>query len=305
LTEEEQEPLEQSEDVDGTEMEQFQEWYYLRWLQDYARWSLERAALYLTPLADDDPLTEFVLRKLALEERTPEAAFASMHRSNGLEEILGTDLAPPTMTAWPHMVECLIRAIDAGELENVSEDREPKVTERQFVPWAIQNGFQVHTVLRQKCEAEVEASEPMEAGPQAAPAEPRKNTITPAHTCTAYGLPRPRAWREIRVRFIDGETVSVNINGKSKHVLFNEMGFAKNSKKPDVQWKVLCLLAQAPNGILEKRHLPLDNGGFKKRIHRLSEGLRAFFCLAGDPVRALEDNSGWQAVFLVDPGSRM
>ena len=120
----------------------------------------------------------------------------------------------------------------------------------------------------------------------------KKQTKKPKATCEDYGIPKPTAWRDVTLEFIDGHTLSVRVNGKTVRVSFIDMGFATRHRNPTVQWDTLRKLADADDGILTA--CANDNEAVKKRIGRLSEGLQLFFGMPSKPV--IREGHDWKII---------
>jgi len=92
-------------------------------------------------------------------------------------------------------------------------------------------------------------------------------------------------WQDIKIQFVDDETVEISARDVSAKYTYKEMGLedgrSRNPSKPDTEWKLLKWLADN-NGQLSWD----DTSGIysvKKRKQHLSRKLREFFCIADDP----------------------
>jgi hypothetical protein len=102
----------------------------------------------------------------------------------------------------------------------------------------------------------------------------------------------------LRIRFLDGETVSATV-GEVSHI-FNhtEMGMVNRSNgRPTAQWALLRDLA-AERGFLDWSSRRADRR-HQKRRERLSACLQRFFRIEGDAIQ-LEGN-GWRTRFTIEP----
>lgn len=126
----------------------------------------------------------------------------------------------------------------------------------------------------------------------------------PARKSAASGprFPTPprSAWHDVRLRFLDGETVTVTVGATTRRYSFIEMGLAHaRSKKPTVLWKLLHNLARANGAFTWTSHGASRR--VPKNIERLSKHLRAFFSMSGDPIPHDASTGGYRAAFMIEP----
>lgn len=119
-------------------------------------------------------------------------------------------------------------------------------------------------------------------------------------TSPRFPTPPRSTWRDVRIRFVDGETVIVSVSSVTQRYLFGEMRMGHSrSKKPTVLWTLLRNLASA-NGTLTWS----DHGSSRKvpkNIERLSRLLRAFFSISGDPIPYDASVKGYRTAFSIEP----
>ncbi len=122
-----------------------------------------------------------------------------------------------------------------------------------------------------------------------------------------FNIAKGTTWKDVRMRFLDGETLTVEIKGKKYRLNFAEMGMADGrNKRPTMQWRTLYAFAEARNRTLYKSEYSLkDIVAVKKRVEKLSADLTRFFGIRERPIQLLEGQSGWQVVFRLEPESRM
>lgn len=116
-----------------------------------------------------------------------------------------------------------------------------------------------------------------------------------------FPTPPNTRWEDIAIRFIDGHTVNISIGKhgiKNKKYNFAEMGF-KNERNgnPLLPWKMLEILADN-KGRIEwsyKTSCSLD----KQKKFRLSDKLREFFVIPGDPFFPYKQKKAWVTRFLI------
>lgn len=116
------------------------------------------------------------------------------------------------------------------------------------------------------------------------------------------GFPTPTGctWSAVKIRFLDGDTVTISAGEAAGRYLYSQMGFAKGSnKRVNLQWELLRSLA-AGYGVMTWNS-PGASRKNQKRRERLSATLIKFFGIHDDPIRLLPDRSGWQTHFSLDP----
>lgn len=113
-----------------------------------------------------------------------------------------------------------------------------------------------------------------------------------------FPTPAGVSWSQLRIRFVDGHTVSVAVGGAHGVFHFAEMGMAnRKNGTPTVQWELLRESA-AGYGILTWRSAGADRKN-KKRRENLARNLAAFFRIDGDPFAPY--GNGWRAKFQIEP----
>jgi len=126
--------------------------------------------------------------------------------------------------------------------------------------------------------------------PQAAGAVQQPRFPTPPGAC----------WSDVKIRFLDGHTVSVSVGGVSRRYTYEEMGLGTaNARKPTVQWDLLRAFAAGRGQLTwESHHASRHN---QKRKERLAQRLQAFFGIDSDPFEYDDDLKGWRARFTIEP----
>jgi hypothetical protein len=113
---------------------------------------------------------------------------------------------------------------------------------------------------------------------------------------TSFPTPAGATWEQVRVRFRDGHTVSINILGEEGVFNYAQMGMAsRKNAEPTVQWKLLKTLAEG-RGTLTWTSPHADRRNQKRR-ENLGRDLRAFFGIEGDPIALTDDGRGWRVCF--------
>jgi hypothetical protein len=111
--------------------------------------------------------------------------------------------------------------------------------------------------------------------------------------------PADATWEQVRIRLVDGETVSIKVGSVTGVYNYAQMGMAsaKNSR-PTVQWQLLMDFAEG-NGTLDWSSRKADRKKQKQR-ELLAKDLQAFFRIEGDPF--VTEGNGWRARFAVSSG---
>jgi hypothetical protein len=117
-----------------------------------------------------------------------------------------------------------------------------------------------------------------------------------------FPTPARAKWSNLRIKFIDGHTISVAICGEKETFVYSQMGMVDGrSGKPTKQWDLLRSFAQGLGTLTWKSgSASRDN---QKRKQTLVQDLRAFFRLDGDPIVYSDELKGWQTVFQIEPDS--
>lgn len=112
-----------------------------------------------------------------------------------------------------------------------------------------------------------------------------------------FETPAGAGWSDVRIRFTDAHTVSVTVREQAGVFDYASMGMGvARTRKPDVQWALLYAFAKGW-GSLDWRS-PEASPKNQKRRERLAERLRAFFGIAGDPIRI--EGNGWATLFRIE-----
>jgi hypothetical protein len=97
---------------------------------------------------------------------------------------------------------------------------------------------------------------------------------------------------------VDGETLAVRLAGETARLNFTQLGMA-NAKngRPTLQWELLRQFA-AGQGVFDWSSRSAHRLQ-RKRKQLLSQRLRAFFRIEGDPFEL--SGNGWRTRFAIDP----
>lgn len=131
-----------------------------------------------------------------------------------------------------------------------------------------------------------------------------QNTIIPRST-TSNGMvffptPATATWADLRIKFIDGHTVTVSIGGENGTFVYSQLGMADGrNAKPTKQWEFLKVLADGFGTLTWKS--PSASRDNQKRKENLARDLKAFFRLEGEPILFVDETKGWRTVFGIEP----
>ncbi|WP_145215245.1 hypothetical protein [Planctomycetes bacterium TBK1r] len=115
-----------------------------------------------------------------------------------------------------------------------------------------------------------------------------------------FPTPTGAGWADLRIKFVDGETVSIHL-GETKGVyIYAQLGLvdARNGR-PTKQWELLKSFADG-RGLLTWKSADACRRN-KKRKEYLSANLRDFFRIPGDPIVLTDDKKGWRTAFATEP----
>jgi hypothetical protein len=129
----------------------------------------------------------------------------------------------------------------------------------------------------------------------------RADVLPADHVCPTYfATPTGCGWSDLAVRFVDGETVTVNVGGLAGTFNFTQMGMVDSrSGRPTKQWELLRGFAQARGRMTWQS--PGAHRKNQKRREMLARDLKAFFRLPGEPIMPIRQPAGWATAFRIDP----
>lgn len=124
----------------------------------------------------------------------------------------------------------------------------------------------------------------------------------PAARCKSpeqpFPTPADARWSDLRIRFVDGETVTVRVRDVCATLNYTQLGMADGRNgRPTRQWELLRIFAQ--------EHGRLDwssrQAGRRRQKQRevLARQLRTVFRIEGDPFCV--DGNGWRTQFALVP----
>lgn len=126
---------------------------------------------------------------------------------------------------------------------------------------------------------------------------PQANDAT---SITFFPTPPGARWGDLRIKFIDGETVAVKVGDARGRFLYSQMGMADGrSTKPNTRWRLLQSFAKG-YGVLTWDS-PDASPKNQKRRESLSRDLQTFFRIDGDPIEFVQESKGWRTLFSLEP----
>jgi len=114
-----------------------------------------------------------------------------------------------------------------------------------------------------------------------------------------FPTPPRSTWRDVRIKFLDGDRVSIKVGVATQVYTYTEMGFIDHrDKSADLQWELLRVFARSRGELCWSNHASTRRN--KARAARLRRALRQFFGIAGDPVVHDEALQGWRLAFEIE-----
>lgn len=117
-------------------------------------------------------------------------------------------------------------------------------------------------------------------------------------TIEFFPTPAGAKWSDLRLRFVDGETLSVSILRVDGRFIYSQMGFVnKKTARPNYQWELLRDFAQCGGKITWSD--PAASAKLPKRKEALAKILKAFFRIDESPIELTACKKGWCCAFEV------
>jgi len=115
-----------------------------------------------------------------------------------------------------------------------------------------------------------------------------------------FDTPAGIGWNGIKIKFVDGHTVSIYTDRSHGRYNYTQMGMVntKNSE-PNRQWHLLRAFAESYGQIDWKNRFASDR--LKKQKQELSSRLRRFFRIDGDPIEWIKDEKAYKCRFKILP----
>lgn len=114
-----------------------------------------------------------------------------------------------------------------------------------------------------------------------------------------FPTPGGARWQDVRIQFLDGETVSISVRGVRGQFTHKQMGLGHlNCNRPTHQWHLLRDFAAGGGEMTwESKGASPKN---RQRKRTLKNKLKKFFRIEGEPIELLPDEKGWRTVFTVE-----
>lgn len=118
----------------------------------------------------------------------------------------------------------------------------------------------------------------------------------------SFPTPAGAQWRDVRIQFLDGETVSISVRGVTRRYIYSQMGFKDGRNcRANFQWELLRMFAKGRGSVTWDSSGACDELRGRKR--ELKKALQAFFRIEGDPFEQPNRQKGWRALFWVGSDS--
>ncbi len=108
-----------------------------------------------------------------------------------------------------------------------------------------------------------------------------------------FPTPPGSKWSEVKMRFLDNETVTVSCKGVQRKLRYDQLGFTDGRNgKPDTQWALLRVFANDGGAITWRSEGARQER--RKQVQRLNDRLREFFLIEGAPIAHDDEIGGWR-----------
>lgn len=117
-------------------------------------------------------------------------------------------------------------------------------------------------------------------------------------TITIFLTPTGCQWSDLRMKFVDGQTLSIKVGGATGILNYTQMGMIdERTTRPDKQWMLLREFARGRGMITwPSRKVP---AGKQKQKEKLAETLQSVFHMPGMPIE-LSKQKTWQTAFHIE-----
>lgn len=124
--------------------------------------------------------------------------------------------------------------------------------------------------------------------------------VTKQDGAVFFPTPPNVSWTDLRIKFIDGETVSIKAGAAAGTFAYSQLGMAdRRHARPTKQWELLRSFAQGYGTLTWES--PAADRRNQKRRERLAQDLKKFFRIDGEPILPTDDAKGWRTVFQLQP----
>jgi hypothetical protein len=196
---------------------------------------------------------------------------------------------------WTSKTNDVKEAIKRGEL---SRDKDG-VLRADAIRWLRKYGVEIDETVPEYVAGYEEPARHVEAAHTVVKGKGQNARSKPKENAPIVKLPKPTQWHNIRMKFKNGDAVTVFAHGE-KIALFTsaELGFGNShTGKANVQWELLKGLAE---------HGEIQALKDQPRIRqRLDETLRIAFGIPDHAITKDKRERVWQPVFVLEPEYRM
>ena len=114
-----------------------------------------------------------------------------------------------------------------------------------------------------------------------------------------FPTPSDAHWSELKLRFLDGETVSASVRNLSQRIHYTQLGMANSrNAKPSKQWSLLEAYGRNRGRITWTTAGSAAN--VKKQTQLLSEKLQSHFRIEGKPIAFDKNSNGYYTIFQIE-----
>ncbi len=115
-----------------------------------------------------------------------------------------------------------------------------------------------------------------------------------------FPTPPGSRWPDVKIKFLDNQTVTVTCKGVQRKLGYDHMGFTdKRNGKPNTLWSLLALCANDGRTLTWRTEGASEER--RKQVQRLNELLQEFFLIEGAPLAHDEEIGGWRTQMDLQP----
>lgn len=210
---------------------------------------------------------------------------------------------------YESLMESLGRAVIAGKVKQFAKGDCNYIKPESFMVWAYKKRYKgAREYLKVMANGAHVSSSPKLKKSAARSVSKKKSIRATPKGSTGTGpvvqTPSGTTWRDVKISFVDGDTVNVKIKGGSPtKYTYYDMGFSKRNKKPNMMWVILKVFANAETpGELPKNFVDSkDLSKTKKQIQLLRKHLERMFGISGNPIELDARYRVWTTNFKIRP----
>jgi len=172
-------------------------------------------------------------------------------------------------------------------------EKDIKVDPRNFLHWAKKLGFHVDEAL-----AKLGDLQPIsETQNSMLSVEKKKDSSKRQSGACSLPMPKGVKWKDVSIKFRNGNDVTVQVGDKSKKSNYAEMGMSDGrNSSPTKAWHMLKILADQ-NGVIPKS----KKESVSTTISALRKALKGYFGLDDDPIPFSSPDQEYKAKFQIKP----